>query len=685
MSLVPTAAINHLYKTALNTIVVCTFVSYYEIFRKVLLIPQGYTNQVGQDYKHPSHRYFAEKDFKDMFCTIIWGIGHLALRYLGNYRKEKGEALYQSALSDDANRITLLQEAAHQYRHLEAIFKLGISLRDGDGVTKNLDGAIRLFKAGDELGHKGCSFALGQLCLTGDYGDKATCFENADTYFRKVDSTPYTQYLLALAEALEPCKQEADAICTLIKGASNKFLDDFSPSGKELANFLGVAIENSQLGSLLPQAAIPLFNCVVKHCPQDSQKAEAYFHLYKLDKNQEHLIKAAKLGSVEVTLELADLISKQPSKENLQEALRWLNSIPEEKRTSDVIARQVVLTTDLAELLRQSGSPADHQEALRLLQIIPEAKRTPDINMLMGLFYLTGFGSDACDPTKAAEYFGKANQTSTVHTTYFVALSELLKTCTDQELETFRARVGEINQTLRWRKTIPLMNNVDDEDIALAVALRSYETVIDRETGSLLPAEATSEAKVALTLKLLDFCSKNSLPPLAKKTALSHQAILHHARGNSAAEMECHISYKRIDPEDPKTRMMLYSLYMEHYKKTKVQSDLDNALRELDVAVKKEHAPAQYENALRLINGDKKNQSQNSSFFSKGSNKENTLVTPGQKLMLKAAKQGYKPALSFAQQRGWATGISTETLQSSRVSISSQAGASTVGSLPPPY
>ena len=156
-----------LYYTALHSPVTGVIVSLYELFQKEA-IEGKYTGEIGEKYPSPSVKYFARKSYPEIYCTMAWGVGHVALAALQLNNRWEGERLCQKASENPQEAIALLKQAANLYRSSEATYLLGTHYRDGKMVPVDFGLALSYFHEAADLGDQRSFIALGNLYLLDD-------------------------------------------------------------------------------------------------------------------------------------------------------------------------------------------------------------------------------------------------------------------------------------------------------------------------------------------------------------------------------------------------------------------------------------------------------------------------------------------------------------------------------------
>ena len=308
MSFLPVSAIKpFLYSVAYYS-PLSPLVSLYEIFQKAVL-SKRYSEEVGELYQHPSHRYYVEKTYGELACPLVWLIGHLALFALQAYRKGKGEALYQADKKDPQNQLKALETAAQHYRNQEAIFALGIRLKD---ELQN-ERAKTFLKVALEMGHPEAAFPLGELYLAlGEVAEAAVCLQKVQT--------PYARLLETLAP-LTANQMLLQAIQTAKPKTQNEW--------EQL--ILAFAIGNKQQSEL----AKALLQCCIDHFSSQEYQGKADFELFGLSLNTDHLKQGAMLGNIDAAVALSNLLRGSQDVNEQREALRLLEAIAPENRPQE--------------------------------------------------------------------------------------------------------------------------------------------------------------------------------------------------------------------------------------------------------------------------------------------------------------------------------------------------------------
>ena len=587
------------FQAALHTPVLCTFASLYSLFRKALLSQTYPTPEIRLVYQHPSHKYFVETSYTELACPLVWGFGHLALHYVKAHQEAKGKQLFQQH-QNDTSQTTPLKKAV-SYRNREALYAWGIKSRDSGKIEE----AASYFEEGLKKGHTGCAVALGQLCLAGLYGVKDTAFERAKTYFQK-DNSPFSAYLINLAELMQSCPPARDTLFTMYQSDSNKFGTTFST-----AEEIDFTILVANRLSLSNEAKTTFYNCALQHLKSLFQKGQAHYQLYLLNGERTHLEQSVNFEHNRARL-------------------------------------------DLALILRDEVDFESNQRALKLLLSIPKDKRTTEISTLIGHLYLTGFGTNACNPTAALEHYSDAQPSTgpTDSILYFDALANLLLSCLADERKEFCLAASEMaNKTIRWQTTIPSIEAEPGTlDLALAISQGLLAKLLLNGNNMILQT-AENQQRITLVQKLLLFSAQHSaLPALTRTSAYKQLANLQTLLGKKE---EAIISYNDslvVDDTDLEPLMGLYALY-----NAKIQHK--EAIAVLEKAAKMNHPPAQYLYGLYLRKIFPPDTIKTGLIFKEEEEKENKKSQPGKDLILAAAKAPYTEAVTYCQKKGWKTGI----------------------------
>lgn len=618
------------FQVALRTPVLCIFTSLCSLAAKAALARYYPKPEVGQVYKHPAHKYLIETSYTELACPLVWGFGHFALRQVKAYQEAKGKEFFAQH-QKDPSQTSPLKKAAISYRDPNALYTMGIKLRNSNQIEK----AASHFEEGLKKGHTGCAIALGQLCLTGLYGDKETAFERAKSYFKQ-DKSPFSAYLVNLAELMQSCPANTiETLFTMYQSDSNKFGTAFST-----AEEIDFPILVANRLSLSREIKTAFYNCVPQHLKSPFQQGQAHYQLYQLNKDKTHLEQA-------VTFE--------------HNQARF----------------------DLALLLRDEVEIGNDKRALEYLLSIPKDKRTTEISTLIGHFYLTGFGTD-CNPTSATEHYYNAQPLTgpTDSTFYFDALAQLLLQCTEDERKEFCLAANEMDQTIRWQTTIPSSGAPKGTlDLALAISESLQANLLERSNNTLRRTNENPQ-RITLVQKLLSFTAQQiALPVLTRTSAYNQLANLQTLLGKREEAITSYKASLEVDDTDSELLMKLCALYT-------LNKQPKNAFAELEKAAKKNHPQAQFLLGKLLCEPVKAK-----NMFGFIEEKENPQFPKGKNLILSAAKatEPDEDALAFCKKMKWETGRGRSASTMSIASTTSQAPPLRVitnfsnGSRPPSY
>lgn len=326
-----------------------TCVSLYELFKKSM-VNQKYTGEIGEKYSSLSDKYFVRKSYEEISCRLIWGIGHMALFGLHLYKKWKGSELYQEALKDPAQSISLLKEAANRFRHVDSIYLLGTYYRDGIGVPCAPQLALAYFQEAEAAGDQRSAIAIGNLYLSG-LGDGqpdaiAQDSQKAIESYRRANRSDgsslsqFAKYREEFVKVLLELGFKRAEMFDIINKSKRRFDTDFSNAEEstDLVIELASAFKNNTLQAVFNDEAERLFKCAATYLPNGALKANTFYKLAQCTQSWIDYEKAARLGSTEAAFDLS-ILKRDASKkiENadrsgqlLSEAFQLLASIPQE-------------------------------------------------------------------------------------------------------------------------------------------------------------------------------------------------------------------------------------------------------------------------------------------------------------------------------------------------------------------